>query len=74
MSVNQLAQRMVVHRTTAIKLLNALADRSLVRGEGNMAAQRIVRLQASAEGKRLLLKGTGAAGRAVGRCGEAARY
>lgn len=56
LSVNALAERLALHQTTASNLVNALVERDLVRRERDCTDQRIVRLFATAAGKRLLLR------------------
>jgi MarR family transcriptional regulator, organic hydroperoxide resistance regulator len=56
MRVNTLAERLALHQTTASNLVNALAERRLVRRTRDEADQRVVRLFATAEGMRLLLR------------------
>jgi DNA-binding MarR family transcriptional regulator len=71
LSVTGLAERMAVHQTTASNLLNALVERKLVRRVRDAADQRIVRLHATTEGKRVLL---GAPGPYVGLLVDALRH
>jgi DNA-binding MarR family transcriptional regulator len=56
MSVNSLAERLALHQTTASNLVNALVERRLIRRARDDADQRVVRLHATAEGMRLLLR------------------
>jgi DNA-binding MarR family transcriptional regulator len=56
MSVNALAERLALHQTTASNLVNALVERRLIRRARDDADQRVVRLHASAEGMRVLLR------------------
>lgn len=59
MRVNDLAERMALHQTTASNLINALVEHKLVRRTRDTADQRVVRLHATVEGKRMLLKAPG---------------
>jgi DNA-binding MarR family transcriptional regulator len=56
MSVNAVAERLALHQTTASNLVNALSERRLIRRARDDSDQRIVRLYATAEGTRLLLR------------------
>ncbi len=58
-SVNELAERMALHQTTASNILYALAERKLVRRARDEADQRVVRLHITTEGKRVLLRAPG---------------
>lgn len=58
-SVNELAERMALHQTTASNILNALAQRRLIRRVRDERDQRIVRLHVTAEGRRTLLRAPG---------------
>jgi DNA-binding MarR family transcriptional regulator len=55
-SVNGLAERLALHQTTASNLVNALVERRFIRRARDDADQRVVRLYATAEGMRLLLR------------------
>jgi DNA-binding MarR family transcriptional regulator len=57
--VNDLSERMALHQTTASNLVNALVERRLVRRARDDEDQRVVRLHATTEGKRLLLQAPG---------------
>jgi DNA-binding MarR family transcriptional regulator len=59
MTVNALAECMALHQTTASNLVNALAERKLIRRLRDDADQRVVHLHVSMEGKRLLLRAPG---------------
>jgi DNA-binding MarR family transcriptional regulator len=54
MSVNTLAKRMALHQTTASNIVNTLVGRKLVRRSRDAADHRVVHLELSAEGARLL--------------------
>lgn len=56
MSVNAVAARLSLHQTTASNLVNALRERRLIRRARDESDQRIVRLYATADGMRLLLR------------------
>lgn len=56
MSVNAVAERLALHQTTASNLVNVLSERRLVRRARDGSDQRVVRLHATAEGMRLLLR------------------
>jgi DNA-binding MarR family transcriptional regulator len=56
MTVNQLAERMALHQSTASNLINALVDAKLIRRSRDDADQRIVHLHLTAEGSRTLLR------------------
>lgn len=56
MSINAVAERLALHQTTASNLVNALSERRLVRRARDESDQRVVRLYATAEGARLLLR------------------
>lgn len=56
MSVNDLSERMALHQTTASNLVNALTERGLIARTRDSGDQRIVRLNATLEGKRALLR------------------
>lgn len=56
MSVNAVAERLALHQTTASNLVNALSERRLIRRARDESDQRVVRLYATAEGTRLLLR------------------
>ena len=55
-SVNAVAERLALHQTTASNLVNALSERRLIRRARDESDQRVVRLYATAEGARLLLR------------------
>lgn len=55
-SVNALSAKLAVHQTTASNLVNALVEHGLIRRTRDNADQRVVRLFATADGKRLLLR------------------
>jgi DNA-binding MarR family transcriptional regulator len=57
--VNDLAEQMALHQTTASNLVNALVQRKLVRRARDDADQRVVRLPVTTEGKRMLLRAPG---------------
>lgn len=59
MSVNDLAERMALHQTTASNLVYALAERKLIRRERDALDQRVVRLHVTVDGKRKLLQAPG---------------
>jgi len=54
MSVNALSERMAIHQTTASNIVNSLVERKLVRRRRDEADQRVVHLDPSSEGIRLL--------------------
>ena len=56
MSVNAVAERLALHQTTASNLVNGLSERRLIRRARDASDQRIVRLYATADGMRLLLR------------------
>ncbi len=53
-TVNGLAERMALHQTTTSNLVNMLVERKLVRRARDADDQRIVHLQATGEGRRML--------------------
>jgi DNA-binding MarR family transcriptional regulator len=53
-SVNRLAARMALHQTTASNIVNSLVGRRLVNRRRDRADQRVVRLEVSPAGARLL--------------------
>lgn len=55
-TVNELAGRLALHQTTASNLINALAERRLIRRARDRRDQRVVHLYATAEGTRLLAR------------------
>lgn len=55
-TVNELAGRLALHQTTASNLVNALAERRLIRRSRDRRDQRVVHLHATAEGVRLLAR------------------
>ena len=57
--INTLAERMALHQTTASNIVNALVERKLVRRRRDAADQRVVQLQISARGARLLRRAPG---------------
>jgi DNA-binding MarR family transcriptional regulator len=57
--VNDLAEQMALHQTTASNLVNALVQRKLVRRTRDASDQRVVRLAVTTEGKRMLLRAPG---------------
>jgi DNA-binding MarR family transcriptional regulator len=59
MSVNAVAERLALHQTTASNLVNTLSERRLIRRVRDQADQRVVRLYATADGMRLLLRAPG---------------
>lgn len=59
MRVNDLAERMALHQTTSSNLVNALVARKLVQRARDDEDARVVRLQVTSEGKRLLLQAPG---------------
>ncbi|HVS77299.1 MAG TPA: MarR family transcriptional regulator [Steroidobacteraceae bacterium] len=56
MRVNALAERLALHQTTASNMANVLSERRLIRRARDGADQRVVRLHATADGMRLLLR------------------
>jgi len=56
MSVTTLAEHLALHQTTTSNLVNALTERRLIRRTRDAADQRVVRLFATPEGMRLLLR------------------
>ena len=56
MSVNAVAERLALHQTTASNLVNGLSERRLIRRVRDEGDQRVVRLYATADGMRLLLR------------------
>jgi MarR family transcriptional regulator, organic hydroperoxide resistance regulator len=59
MRVNDLSERMAVHQTTASNLLYALVERKLIRRVRDVQDQRVVRLHATMDGKRVLVRAPG---------------
>jgi DNA-binding MarR family transcriptional regulator len=59
MRVNDLSERMALHQTTASNLINALAERNLIRRGRDEDDQRVVRLHVTTEGKKMLLRAPG---------------
>lgn len=59
MRVNDLAEQMALHQTTASNLVNALVERRLIRRVRDEADQRVVRLHITVDGKRMLLRAPG---------------
>jgi DNA-binding MarR family transcriptional regulator len=59
MSVNDLADCMALHQTTASNLVNALVERRLIRRVRDSRDQRVVHLHVAADGKRLLKRAPG---------------
>jgi DNA-binding MarR family transcriptional regulator len=57
--VNDLAERMALHQTTASNLIYALAERKLIRRVRDAHDQRVVRLHVTMEGKRMLVRAPG---------------
>ena len=55
-TVNALARRLALHQTTASNLINALAERRLVRRSRDHRDQRVVHLHVTPEGARLLAR------------------
>jgi DNA-binding MarR family transcriptional regulator len=55
-TVNALARRLALHQTTASNLINALAERRLVRRLRDPRDQRVVHLHVTPEGTRLLAR------------------
>jgi DNA-binding MarR family transcriptional regulator len=53
-SINALAERMALHQTTASNIVNKLVARKLVRRRRDPVDQRVVHLQVSAHGARVL--------------------
>ena len=53
-TVNGLAERMALHQTTTSNLVNMLVERKLVRRLRDVDDQRVVHLQATGEGRRML--------------------
>lgn len=64
-SVGELAQRLRVHQTTVSNLLNRLEARALVKKGRSPEDGRIVRVQLTAAGRRLLKKAPGPAARGL---------
>jgi DNA-binding MarR family transcriptional regulator len=58
-SIKALAERMALHQTTASNLVNALVQRQLVRRRRDTADQRVVQLQVSTLGARVLQRAPG---------------
>jgi len=56
MTVNELAEKMALHQSTASNLINALEDRKLVRRSRDGADQRVVHLHVTGDGRRMLLR------------------
>ena len=54
MSVNTLSKRMALHKTTASNIVNALVERKLIRRTRGKADQRVVQLNISVLGQRVL--------------------
>jgi len=59
LSVNDLAENMALHQTTASNLVNGLSERKLIRRTRDAEDQRIVRLHVTTDGKRMLLRAPG---------------
>jgi DNA-binding MarR family transcriptional regulator len=59
MRVNDLPERMATRQTTTGNLINALVERKLIRRVRDEEDQRVVRLNITADGKRMLLKAPG---------------
>jgi len=57
--MNGLSERLALHQTTASNLVNALVRGGLVRRVRDRADQRVVRLHATTEGRRALLRAPG---------------
>jgi DNA-binding MarR family transcriptional regulator len=57
--VNDLAERMALHQTTASNLINALVERNLIRRSRDESDQRVVRLHVTTDGKKMLLRAPG---------------
>ncbi len=55
-TVNALARRLALHQTTASNLINALAERRLIRRSRDQRDQRVVHLHVTPEGARLLAR------------------
>lgn len=58
-TVNGLSARLALHQTTASNLVNALAERGLIRRERDTADQRIVHLHVTTDGRKLLVRTPG---------------
>lgn len=58
-TVNGLTARMALHQTTTSNLVNALAERGLIRRKRDTADHRIVHLHITTEGRKLLLRTPG---------------
>lgn len=59
MGVNDLAERMALHQTTASNLANALVKKGFVRRVRDGSDRRFVHLHLTAEGRRILLQSPG---------------
>ena len=59
MRVNDLAERMALHQTTASNLINELVERNLIRRARDESDQRVVRLRITTDGKKMLLRAPG---------------
>ncbi len=59
MSINALAARMALHQTTASNIVNALVARQLVRRRRDLQDHRVVQLQVTAQGTRVLRRAPG---------------
>jgi DNA-binding MarR family transcriptional regulator len=59
LSVNALADRMALHQTTASNIVNALVERGLVRRSRHDGDQRVVHLQVTPQGTRVLRRAPG---------------
>jgi DNA-binding MarR family transcriptional regulator len=59
LSVNALADCMALHQTTASNIVNALVERGLIRRSRHDGDQRVVYLQVSAQGTRVLRRAPG---------------
>jgi DNA-binding MarR family transcriptional regulator len=54
MSVNALAERMALHQTTASNVVNSLVEQKLIRRSRSVRDQRVVELEISAVGRKML--------------------
>ena len=59
MSVNDLAEQMALHQTTASNLVLALTERKLIQRKRDRVDQRVARLTPTAAGRRLLKRAPG---------------
>lgn len=59
MRVNDLADRMALHQTTASNLVQALSDKKLIQRKRDTQDQRVAQLMTTAQGRRLLARAPG---------------